>query len=99
MPITEFCVRNVVCGSRETTVVDAAALIRKRHVGNVIVIDQIGDKRVPVGIVTDRDIVVEVVAAGLDPKLIKPGLEVRDDSSRAARPVVDVHQCRSPALA
>jgi CBS domain-containing protein len=39
----------------------------------VIVIDQVGGKRVPMGIVTDRDIVVEVVAAGLDPKLIKLG--------------------------
>jgi CBS domain-containing protein len=73
MPITGFCVRNVVCGSRDTPVVDAAALMRHRHVGNVIVIDQIGDKRVPVGIVTDRDIVVEVVAPGLDPKLITLG--------------------------
>jgi CBS domain-containing protein len=71
MPITEFCVRNVVCGSRDMLVVDAAALMRHRHVGDIIVIDQAGDKRVPVGIVTDRDIVVEVVAAGLDPTLIK----------------------------
>jgi hypothetical protein len=73
MPITEFCIRDVVCGSRDTFVADAATLMRRRHVGNVIVIDQIDGKRVPVGIVTDRDIVVEVVAAGLDPKLIKLG--------------------------
>ena len=73
MPITEFCIRDGVCGSRGTSVADAAALMRHRHVGNVIVIDQIDGKRVPVGIVTDRDIVVEVVAAGLDPKLIKLG--------------------------
>lgn len=73
MSISEFCVRNVVCGSRDMPVVDAAALMRHRHVGDIIVIDQVGDKRVPVGIVTDRDIVVEVVAAGLDPKLIKLG--------------------------
>jgi CBS domain-containing protein len=73
MPITEFCVRNTVCASRDTPIVDAAALMRQRHVGDVIVVDQFGDKRVPVGIVTDRDIVVEVVAAGLDPKLIKVG--------------------------
>jgi CBS domain-containing protein len=71
MPITEFCIRDVVCGSRDTSVADAAALMRRRHVGNVIVVDLIDGKRVPVGIVTDRDIVVEVVAAGLDPKLIK----------------------------
>jgi len=73
MPITEFCVRNVVCASRDTSIVDAAALMRHRHVGDVIVIDQVDDKRVPVGIVTDRDIVVEVVAAGLDPESVKLG--------------------------
>jgi CBS domain-containing protein len=73
MGITEFCNRDVVCCSRDTSIVDAAALMRHRHIGNVIVIDQTGGKRVPVGIVTDRDIVVEVVAAGLDPKLIKLG--------------------------
>jgi CBS domain-containing protein len=73
MPISEFCVHNVVCASRGTSVVDAAALMRQRHVGDIVVVDQVGDKRVPVGIVTDRDIVVEVVAAGLDPKLIKVG--------------------------
>jgi Predicted signal-transduction protein containing cAMP-binding and CBS domains len=73
MPITKFCVRDVVCSSRDTSIVDAAALMRHRHVGNVIVVDQIGVQRVPIGIVTDRDIVVEVVAAGLDPKLIKLG--------------------------
>jgi len=73
MAITEFCIRDVVCCSRDTSIVDAAALMRHRHIGNVIVVDQTGGKRVPVGIVTDRDIVVEVVAAGLDPKLIKLG--------------------------
>lgn len=73
MAVTEFCIRDVVCSSRDTSVVDAAALMRHRHVGNVIVVDQTGGKRMPVGIVTDRDIVVEVVAAGLDPKSIKLG--------------------------
>jgi len=73
MPITEFCVRSVVCGSRDMSIVDAAALMRHRHVGTVVVVDQVAGKRIPVGIVTDRDIVVEVVASGLDAKLIKLG--------------------------
>jgi len=73
MSISEFCVRDVVYGSRDMRIVDVAALMRHRHVGDVVVIDQVGDKRVPVGVVTDRDIVVEVVAAGLDPKVIKLG--------------------------
>lgn len=73
MAISDFCTHDIVCGSRDTSVVDAAALMRRRHVGNVVVVNHVGGKRVPVGIVTDRDIVVEVVAAGLDPNLIKLG--------------------------
>jgi len=85
MAIGEFCVRNVVCMSRDTPVVDAAALMRLHHIGNVLIVDQVGDKRVPVGIVTDRDLVVEVVAAGLDPKLIKVGELV-------LRPLTTIHE-------
>ena len=73
MPIKEFCNPNVVCASRETTVAEAARLMRQHHVGDVVVVEQAGDRRKPVGIVTDRDIVIEVVAAGLDPKLVKVG--------------------------
>jgi CBS domain-containing protein len=44
--------------------------MRERHVGDVIIVDPSRGQR-PVGIVTDRDIVVEVVAAGLDPAFVK----------------------------
>jgi CBS domain-containing protein len=71
MTIGEFCNREVVYALRETTVVEAAKLMRSHHVGSLVVVDQIGTgKRKPVGIVTDRDIVVEVTATGLDPKTI-----------------------------
>lgn len=71
MSIGEFCNREVVYALRETTVVEAAKLMRSHHVGSLVVVDQIDTgKRKPVGIVTDRDIVVEVTATGLDPKTI-----------------------------
>jgi CBS domain-containing protein len=73
MPISEFCQRNVVCATRETTVTEAAALMRQHHIGDVIIVEERGGKRVPVGIVTDRDIVVEVIAAGVDPNQLKLG--------------------------
>ena len=73
MCIGKFCNRNVVCAARETTIVEAAHLMRRHHVGDVVVIDETDAGRRPVGIVTDRDIVVEVVSAGLDPKLVKVG--------------------------
>jgi len=73
MSIGEFCNRDVVSVSRDTPVVAAAGLMRQHHVGTVLVVDQVDGDRMPVGIVTDRDIVVEVVAAGLDPQLLKVG--------------------------
>jgi CBS domain-containing protein len=73
MSIAEFCNREVICTTRDTTVVEAASLMRRHHVGDIVIVDEDGDRRWPIGIVTDRDIVVEVVAVGLDPRLIKLG--------------------------
>ncbi len=73
MRIGEVCNRNVVCASRDTAVVEAARLMRHHHVGDLVVVDEADGRRTPVGIVTDRDIVIEVVAAGLDAKAIKLG--------------------------
>jgi CBS domain-containing protein len=65
MPIGEFCNREVVFATRNTSLLEAAQLMRKYHVGDLVVMDLINDKRVPVGIVTDRDIVIEVIAKSL----------------------------------
>ena len=73
MAIAEFCQRNVVCATRDTTITEAATLMRKHHIGDVIIVEQRDGRRMPVGIVTDRDIVVEVIAAGLDPRTLKLG--------------------------
>ncbi len=73
MLISDVCNRNVVCATRETTISDAASLMRRHHIGDVVVVDQLEGDRMPVGIVTDRDIVVEVVAPGLDAKVITLG--------------------------
>jgi CBS domain-containing protein len=73
MAISKLCQRNVVWATRDTSIVDAARLMRQHHVGAVVVVDQDDTPRMPVGIVTDRDIVVEVVAPGLDPKQLKLG--------------------------
>jgi CBS domain-containing protein len=71
MSIAEFCNRDVVCATRDTTILEAASLMRRHHVGDIVIVDEDADRRWAIGIVTDRDIVVEVVAAGLDPRLIK----------------------------
>ena len=74
MTIGEICTRVTVFTTRDTTVADAAKLMRQHHVGSLVVVEDInGSKRVPVGIVTDRDAVVEVMATGLDPNTITVG--------------------------
>jgi CBS domain-containing protein len=45
---------------------EVAQLMRQHHVGDVVVVDEINGKLVPVGIVTDRDIVIQIIAPSLD---------------------------------
>jgi len=74
MAIGEICTRETVITTRETTVATAARLMRHHHVGTLVVVEQMnGGKGVPVGIVTDRDVVIEVMATGLDPNAITVG--------------------------
>lgn len=70
MPIGEIYSRNVACARRDATVKAAAQLMREYHVGSVVVVEEMVGKRIPTGIVTDRDIAVAVVALGLDPEVI-----------------------------
>lgn len=58
----ELCSRTVVTATREMSIMDAARLMRDRHVGSLVVIEDNGDWVEPVGIITDRDIVIEVIA-------------------------------------
>ena len=72
--IASICNRDVAFTTRETTVAAAAKLMRHGHVGSLVIVEQLnGGKRMPVGIITDRDIVVEVIATGLDPAVITVG--------------------------
>lgn len=62
MLVGEFCNREVVIVDRATTILEAAKLMRSQHVGNLVVTDNRNDQQIPVGILTDRDIVVELLA-------------------------------------
>ncbi len=73
MTIGAICNREVITVRRDATVLHAAMLMRQYHVGDVVVIDDLKGKSVPVGIVTDRDIVIELVATALDCKVITTG--------------------------
>jgi CBS domain-containing protein len=72
MKTGDTCKRDAVVVKRHTTIPAAAKLMRHNHVGSLVVVDDL-DERVPVGIVTDRDIVVEIVASDLDPRTMTVG--------------------------
>ena len=63
MTVSEICTRFVVTAHPDETIVEAARRMRDRHVGVLIVTDTQGR---PVGILTDRDIVVSAVAQSPD---------------------------------
>ena len=73
MAVAEICNRGVIILQRDDTILKAAKLMRQHHVGDVVVVEERGGVRVPVGIVTDRDLVVEIMATGLDQTVITVG--------------------------
>lgn len=79
MRIGEICTTSPIACSRDESIQGAALLMRTHHVGDVIVVDQPDGERIPVGIVTDRDIVVSVIALGLDPASLLVGDIMSDD--------------------
>lgn len=64
MSLERFCRKAIITVLSNQTLEETAQLMRNRHVGAVLILDS--DR--PVGIVTDRDIVLRAVADGRDPK-------------------------------
>jgi CBS domain-containing protein len=73
MTIGAIRTREVVTAARDASAAEAARLMRNGHVGDVVVVDDLDGRRIPCGMVTDRDIVISVVAKGLDPDMISVG--------------------------
>lgn len=67
--VRDLAQRSVVTARAESTLVECAKLMRNEHVGSIVVVDA----GRPVGIVTDRDIVIEAVAVQLDPGTLTAG--------------------------
>ncbi len=77
MQLNSFCMLDVECCSPRATVLDAAHIMRRKHTGDLVVVDDDERKPSPLGIITDRDIVVEVLAKGLDPATTTVGSVIR----------------------
>ncbi len=73
MKIGNVCHRNTVTVRRSDELVQAAQLMRARHIGYLVVVDSEESVERPVGVLTDRDIVVTVVAREADPRSLCVG--------------------------
>ncbi|WP_277184197.1 CBS domain-containing protein [Caballeronia sp. BR00000012568055] len=66
----QICTLNVVKCDPNTTVLEASKLMRASHVGDVVVVENRHDRIAPLGIVTDRDIAIAVVAEEVEPRSV-----------------------------
>jgi CBS domain-containing protein len=66
MSVGEICNRNVIIAYKSVVLSEAARLMRDQHVGSLVIVEQRDQGRVPIGILTDRDIIIAVVARDLD---------------------------------
>lgn len=73
MNVGAICTRSVIFAYRHTSVSDAARRMRDEHVGSLVVVDEEDGERAVVGMLTDRDIAVAVVAADFNPQTTRVG--------------------------
>jgi CBS domain-containing protein len=66
MRVGQICNRDVVIVASTATLHEAAMLMREYHVGALVVVDESSRDARPIGIVTDRDIVVALLAEDVD---------------------------------
>lgn len=69
----EICNREVVVAYRNMKLPEAAKLMRDHHVGSLVVVVDRLSERVPVGMLTDRDLAIAVLAKDVDPHTLTVG--------------------------
>jgi CBS domain-containing protein len=75
MNVSNICSRNAITVRRSDELVKAAQLMREEHVGFLVVVepDVADGLQRPIGVLTDRDIVITVVARETDPRTLRVG--------------------------
>lgn len=75
MNVGNLCQREVVTLTPGTGLISAARVMRQQHVGYIVVVEpaETAGERKVVGVLTDRDIVVSVVARDADPRQLTVG--------------------------
>jgi CBS domain-containing protein len=104
--LKDFASSVVAVVEPETSALVVAQVMRRHHVGALVVIDAVEKSR-PVGIVTDRDLVLELMAEGLDPAVFTAGdimsvdlvLASPDMDAMDAVQLMNTHQLRRLVIA
>ena len=78
MSIGRICAREVDTARAEESIQAAAQRMGTRQVGTLIVVDE---QHTPIGVVTDRDVAIRVVAQGRDPHRTSVREVMSDDVS------------------
>jgi CBS domain-containing protein len=73
MSAGEYCNRDVVVIEKTESVREAINLMRKNHVGDVVIVEMRENASIPLGILTDRDVVVEILAEDVDLDAVNVG--------------------------
>lgn len=73
MFVGQYCDKKISTLTQDSSILDAAKVMRKNHVGEVIIVENKMGNTIPVGLITDRDIVVEILAMEIDIETINLG--------------------------
>lgn len=73
MSVGEICNRHVTIIGKQDSIHAAARLMRDYSVTNLIVVESCGGINMPVGILSDRDIVIAIIAEGLPSDTVTVG--------------------------
>jgi CBS domain-containing protein len=88
MDVRDICKPVVVFAYRSMPLNEAARLMRDHHVGSLVVVEEKESGKMPIGMLTDRDITLSVVAKDLEARNLTVGevmiediVAVREDDS------------------
>ncbi len=71
--VGDLCIRRVVTVAPGDSIQAAVETMRREHVGDVVVVTPGTTGLTPVGILTDRDVVIELLAEDVDPDRVTVG--------------------------
>ncbi len=66
MSIGKICETKVITATKDMMITEAAQVMKQHNIGSIVVVEQQQSSYIPIGMLTDRDIVTKVVTEDLD---------------------------------